>query len=686
MAKNRFGKSRSFTNTSWKWIVCADLTGKRHTCVPTGQTIIALSDHFVMCETLWSHETDKRYAPEEIRLAREWAREFSIQDREAKCGILSDDDSPRSLPPSDQIGGNRPDSHDLRKWEVLYTLLSDDAWGYWRCAHLVEDDFKNDVQAFCRNCSCDICDFEGMQRPANFMKANIHRTGAKGFIRMLRLCLILSPVKSESGATHEYCNDFLGEETSCFTPLQMSARSDHLSTHVMQTLLQAGCRVDNSTAMGDYGYTPLMIAMGQASTEFPEKVDILLDYGADIDAFSCDFNNSLHMAVHSENVRGLRTVLHVRQERLNPTNLPSWDTRLRKTGTGRCQEMINQPDESGATPLAIAAAHIRKGLFPDLNHWGTEISVRSTREARREMIDLIVQAGADANWVLSSHPYGWIQYNEYEDSVYIDIRNGSCDSDFDVDLDTIVEFVDYDISVLQRPNQPTMNLADQKKFVRGVFERLTYISCNSRRFGFEGTGIDGCDFDLYFSVHGDMTWLEIGSGYHNPSPRVTIYGNRDPNAEYKIAVRFPRGPWVSQFPNSSFQYPTSFKVNKQYTLAHRAVRGTFSFEIGTTEHAEQRRLMFSTARLLCNPLLKCSRGFTALELLRKEMERTNPSLEDENLLEGLQRDYDNMLAFFNRDATPYTKHRRVTNASRFHMLPGDVCQAILCHKALVGSV
>ena len=126
-------------------------------------------------------------------------------------------------------------------------------------------------------------------------------------------------------------------------------------------------------------------------------------------------------------------------------------------------------------------------------------------------------------------------------------------------------------------------------------------------------------------------------------------------------------------------------VNKQYTLAHHAVNGTFRFPIKTTDDAERRRLMFSTARLLCNPLLRCSRGFTAVELLRKQLVTIKPSREDEELLDGLQQDHDDMLTFICHDAARRTKSRRVEQASRFHMLPDDACQTILCLMQQAGE-
>jgi hypothetical protein len=629
--------------------------------------------------TIWLHGLDRRYSVEEVRFARAWAIEFAARSEAAQQkrrdgDVDSDSDS------YDPVTGKCGDFDCSLRWDVLRTLLSDDAWGCGR-AHLVDDTFKADIRDFCRNISCDVDDGACGIRPANFMKANMHRAMENGFVRMLRLCLINLPKKHESGVNGEYCNDVLGEGTDHYTALQLAATSDQFPTNVLQTLLQAGVRVDNATAMGDYGDTPLMLAISTASTTFPEKVDILIDYGADIDAFNHTFENSLHLAVYSENVRGLRTILAVRKERLDPSPPPCcpiaiYSTRLRKVGKGRCQEMLNQHDCCRETPLAIAAAHIRKGRFPRSSCWGTGISVHSTHTARREMINLLVQAGADANEGLPRRPYGWIQYNEYEDTVSIDTRNGSYMACTHVDLDTLVGFVDFDESVLGQPN-----LAEQKKFVKGAFERLTYLSTDSRRFEC-GEGLSGGDFDLYFSVHGDMTWLEVGSGYHDPSPRVTIFGYADPNAEYKIAVRIPRGPW----PGGKDSSDTSFAVYPQYTLAHRAVRGTSTFsedDASAAEYAEVRRLMFSTARQLCNPLLKCDRGLTAVEMLQNNMAGTKPSREDKQLLEDLQQDHNDMLTFIRCDAPllfsagSRCKRRRDTRTSRFHTLPDDACKIIL---------
>ena len=629
---------------------------------------------------IWSHGLDRRYSIEEVRVAREWAKGLDTMIRSTVVW---------------ESGGSISSLQDCTKnWDMLNTLLSDDTWGSGR-AHLVDKGLKTDVYEFVTTMCIYIEDFWNGEHPARFMHSQKHRVGQKGFIRMLRLCLYYAPEKFEFSLNPAYgiAQDdpsyysllhtarIISGEDSYYTALQIAISSDIFPVCVLETLLQAGVRVDRATSHGDFGDTPLLLVMRKASVAVLEKINILLDYGADIDLFNPDFENVLHIAVKYGNVSILRLLLDVRQERLNPVPISScpiqrYSTRLRKTGAGRCYHMINQHDDSRETPLSNASALTRVGRFFNSSECDTETSARSIRKARLAMIDLLVQHGADANEAVLPHrPYGWIQFDEHEDSVNINIRNGFYSVFTSVELDTIVGFVDFEQSVLPKNTQ---TVAARTTFVQRVFESLTYRSTDSRCFEFTGDGIDGCDFDIHFSVEGNMT--HISHTEDDPGPRITLFGYGDATADYKIAVRFPRAPLP--YPDS---YYTSFDTPWLCTMAHRAVLGSLSFayiDATAIEYPEVRSLMFDTARVLCNPLLKCSKGFTAVALLRKQLDKmSSPPLDHTQLLEKMQQDHDEMLTYIQSNVhLPFKtnhKRRRVTGTSRFDTLPDDVCKIIL---------
>jgi hypothetical protein len=617
-------------------------------------------------DTKWWTVPDRRYSKQEVQEAYQYVKTWNIEIGRVRRDECAYD--PHT---------NKSDNFDFsKKWGIMHILTSDDAWAAaGQRTHLLDVNFKIDVREFFR---AVIYDMEGGERPVAFMKANIHKTDTPSFpfIRLLRSCLLRFPDKIDkiqlcTTPSFDESDDEsgLGEETRCYTALQLAASSDRFPVHVLETLLQAGADVDKTTTHGDVGDTPLMLALMSASVLFPEKVDILLDYGADITTFNWYFENALHIAASNANVRGLRTILEVYNQRLTVpavTTSVSWCpmqrywTRLRKTGTSqRLMDTLQLGTRHVRdTPLSIAAGHLDK--------------------TRLEMVELLVNAGADANSGADSTmvlgPHGWIQYNEYDDLIEVTIRHGTYDATFQIDPGILLQFYDPLNSTRKPEFIDAENAREEYQFFSDVFKRL---SVDGGPFSFNSaTPTCGPNFDIHFALHGDLGWKEYGGIAGLVKPKLTLLGPDDPRANHKIAIRFEPGPWTDvgpSWPPIFYDWRTNvnvgYTVHSPETLAHRAVSSA----------ARVRTLVYATARSLCNPLLTCE-GLTAVGLFRKRLSdvTTTPDSDTMEMLAQMQEDHDDIMTFIRKEcplcATP---RRKRTHVSRFDMLPDEVVEKIL---------
>ena len=123
-----------------------------------------------------------------------------------------------------------------------------------------------------------------------------------------------------------------------------------------------------------------------------------------------------------------------------------------------------------------------------------------------------------------------------------------------------------------------------------------WLACRHQRFDF-AYGVDGLDFDAHFDV------------MDNSRGDIQIGGCND-GATYKISIRFPRGPFLSNgwietlSEDRIFSYTTV--VYKGLTLAHHAV---------LCPGMEMRRSIVNITFPESNPLRKCVDGLTAAETI-----------------------------------------------------------------------
>ena len=605
----------------------------------------------------WSDALGQRYSAEEVYVAREYAKQYALCIGHAYATDLG----------STQTA-----------WEMFYTLTSDDAWGTsddaWGCGrvYVVEMDLVSDVRGFMvymmETKLVELGLISSEYSVVAFMQATLHRIDDPGFVRMLRMCLyayqdtldILSPVGDAEDGYAPF-NDAV--EDDYYTALILAASCNIIPLCVTETLLQAGARVDQTQYDGN---TPLLIAIQFDWGFFPKKVDMLLDYGADIDAFNRSFKNPLHLAVSVGNVRGLRTILGVRLARLatapQQTLLERYWTRLRKTGPGACREMIHMHDVNQDIPLTIAAG-----------------DTLTSYTARLDMIQQLVDAGTDAEWDLDrdarppreTFGHGVIHYLPREDLVVVNVCKGVYTARILVDLDDMVESVKKDESVLPGGAALASSRTKRECFYQEVFK-----SCQPQGFYFVDNGVASIDFDLHLAVCSDKrasSWEEYDA--QNVSP-FDVVDAGDARAEHKLAIRCPRGPCPD---DGEIPVKTIITVHPQYNLAHRAA---------TCRDADARRLLFFAARPLCNPLRKCDGGFTAVELLGQHMTGVVVDWSTKRLIKNLRKEHDDMLAYIHKDAlrlggtttrkeTALLRHKRPRFTSRFHHLSDDVCRIII---------
>lgn len=161
---------------------------------------------------------------------------------------------------------------------------------------------------------------------------------------------------------------------------------------------------------------------------------------------------------------------------------------------------------------------------------------------------------------------------------------------------------------------------------------------------------------------------------HGFQTKVVSY--TDPRADYKIAIRFPKGPVASV-------RWTETRIERRHTLAHKAV---------LCDCPTLRRQMILLARPLCNPLVKCDRGWTALETMERRTAGATAEVrwQDKRLLMNMRKDHDEMLVYIHRDALLFgtttdqlasiednESYKKPLSTSPFHRLSDDVCRTIL---------
>lgn len=451
-----------------------------------------------------------------------------------------------------------------RMWGVFLVLTSDAAWGASRVNRLGKA-VKSSARAFMHDLlryTCGSRELSDHYTVANFMNQYVHRMQHPAFARLLRGVIMAFPMSLEqvgkaSDVNHEY-----------LTALQMAADDHRVPQAVLKVLLEGGACVDHSSDNGD---TPLMLAcyIGEASG-CDGKAEVLLDYGARIDAYNMQLQNVLHLAAESENCAAMETLLRVRELR------------------------------GGAN--SAAALHPDPLHMPDLFHKTPLTSVCMNQNVhykdRVAMADMLVEAGAGADEDIDQQTrraaeacdapmaYGIITYHQLDpNTVYATVRKAGYCFDMEVNLEVLLIFVDEEASVLPGPESPMFSL------------EWLFMSCKKQRFCFR-PDLGGMDFDIHFDLGED------GSERVRSTPSW--------QTQFMVCVRLPKGPcplsaWTDEFVLEDTAYlEGNFYPDRGYTLAHHAV---------ACVDADTRIRVAHLAEGLCNPLKRCSEGRTAADML-----------------------------------------------------------------------
>ena len=539
-------------------------------------------------------------------------------------------------------------------WEIAHVLTSVYCWGGGKC-HIVDEYMKQGVEHFFASLLHKTNTNTQAMSVMGFMVDNIGAVNEPYYLLLLRAHLYGFP------GTLWYCHDVNYGNTSGaimetyneITALHFCCLSDAIPAKVMKQLLEADISVDLCTDEGD---TPLMLASYRADGEFPTKLKHLITYGASIDIYNICLQNCLHLAIAGENLEGLHRLMDARRERIRcddtTFSLVDYDTRLQDR-TPLDPDPLHFGDENHETPLTIA---VNYAVIP--------------YKMRMEMIDILLDAGADGDMDIHREKraldaqrrtpgvapsfYGLITCTLHgEFVIYATIQKDIFCLELAVDFNILQFCVDYEESILPFWNSDDLD--------------AVWYACRNQRLDFAST-VDGCDFDIHFNLMG------IGE--------AIIITKHDEEADFKVCIRFPRGPFYSEewLDVLSQMHVFSFKTSmyKVQTLAHRAV---------ACPHTDLRHSIVHFTMDICNPLRKCDMGMTATETFEALLVGTVVPHNVRSLVRNMRKKQDNMMTYIFRDALlipgqlPVVKasvnRKRPKFRSPFHDLSEDICRMIL---------
>jgi hypothetical protein len=564
---------------------------------------------------------------------------------------------------------------------IMHILTSDEAWGSG-IAHVVESSFKLKVRVFLRDLLSIVEPIESLRKSpgvVEFIVANFYHLDDVDMVRVLRAYILAFPDTRTMSSV-----DLHDGDATHYTALVLAARDSRVPVQVLKTLLEGGADANHPNEDGD---SALMVTAETRGQMACAKMRILITYGADICTYNMCMHNALHIAVYSMNVEGLRILLNERARRMNYQG----SLEELRQATWMCvhtaldPDPLHLPDKGYNTPLGTI-------LHCPRIHYKTV----------GEVVDMLRAAGADAdidrdyaNRVAVARArrgpeglprcFGMIttSFRGASFTVFILARKPGYSVNLRISSDVVLDFVDLGSSVL--PSAAMTNFT--------VLDLL--LCCTNQRFDFDAN-VDGIDVDIYFN--------EVG---HNG--RFTQIVGCDDGAQFKLALRFPRGPcpmdlWVSDARDMF----SEIIVDKQYTLAHRAV---------LLDCAWHRRNVVYLTRSLCNPLLTCASGFTAVETLQRHFVGTDMDWDATRLISKMSMDRTAMILYVHKDANLFlhgrigtsttqiatesmamhpparkkshnkrilhsTPRKKRKNVNPFHQLPDDICMKILQYVAM----
>ena len=473
----------------------------------------------------------------------------------------------------------RPD----HMWSVFLVLTSDAAWGSTRTC-MAGEMMKAGARAFMCDLLLHTCGNSVLLEDysvVHFLLAYLHRMHHPAFTRVLRGVIIAFPHTLEWLSASR---DLAGER---LTALQLAVERDCVPLSVLKVLLEARADVEHATGNGE---TPLLLACYTGPEGGKDgKAELLVDYGARIDAYNLQMQNALHMAAESENAAGMRMLLGVRAQlvsRAGVRNVAAGAPVVRAEHVRRnCAALdpdpLHLPDMQNMTPLTTVC------LNECMHH-----------KDRAAMATLLVDAGADADEDVDLQTrmaaqacdvplaYGVMSCTtnaDNESTLTATVRTASQSFEVEASVGVLVFFVDAAESVLPGPECPFFSL------------ETLFVSCKNQRFCFR-PDLGGMDFDVHFDA------ARCFSGFK------PLFGKSPGHkTQFVACVRMPRGPCELSVWTDGFMHGNVF-IDRGYTLAHRAA---------VCADSDTRMRVTHMARSLCNPLKRCREGLTAAGTLAR---------------------------------------------------------------------
>jgi hypothetical protein len=513
-----------------------------------------------------------------------------------------------------------------------------------------------------------------------FLIQNIDDVNTEDFVGRLRTKI------SECFTTMDEIDDDMPESfmefMDGFNALQLSAFCNRIPVDVMRTLLEAGVDVEKTTRAGK---TSLMLSTsGRNPPVAREKMKLLLEYSANIDAYDGSFETALHIACYEGNLDGMKMILEERKKRIEYEN----GRQARQEAAERLKGYIDSDtiginhwprgEENGLMrPLYLDPLHLKNSenetpltiaMGSCLKPFSTKIKVRNER--RKEMMKLLIDSGADPDSTRykSPRPPHWEEEDIRVEGVHWErLDKGWRPYELDAPLTSKAPFLCYGLisNLICQDGTIKINIMIRKEFydVNVCFdsELLHEIIDFEESYFNLGTEIDieklftscsGTRFDFYESkeyVNDESDDEDENSGDDMPKidkkmvdmPKIDgcdcdiLFEVTDSGKMTKILLGSDTSPRnkknlvkiAIRFPRGPF--PNDLDEVSIYSLRRET---TIRDDLTCLQHAakcpinSQRKIMLRAAIPLCNPLIENRFGCTAVQLLEKTLAEAERSL------------------------------------------------------------
>ena len=558
-------------------------------------------------------------------------------------------------------------------WKNVHAITCDEAWGVGM-GNIVNPYLNMATSAYLRALIEKTSEYVEPCSIANFMTRHIGQMLDPGFLRLLRVYLIAFPDTFEMPSTLEDMQFLYFDEVDEWTlhhPMIMASSSPLIPACVLQMLLEGGISANTRNVKGD---TALMLSCKCGSDD--DKVDLLLNYGANLEDFNCDLENAFHCAVVHRKISTLRKLLSARTKRIQDASDQEedhWDDKSVSCESGdgwfdsecssdasqsNVEQSQDEPEEDSEEAFVESCAMVYDELlekritsmenigdgdveyatrfrnkhllyvdpiqmkntcdesliaFASKQCW---LSGRTSNQEHMSILQLLIDAGASADGsVISKRVISHIRDDYHTDGYGIAkywSRGGG-----EGTLVVTIQKIDYNVQVHFEIDD-VLEFIDVKRSSFPFAERPT---ANDIEKIFECMKF-GQQFDYNdCTMNGDDFVLNfyvsdyILDNNHHTYVRTGLKWCYSEKTERKYQEH--SGRLVMRFPKGPVVMHHQFHIgfttmNKRYTFLQHAMMQSCT---------QLRAHMFRAARVLCNPLITGKNGRTALQLLEEALKK-----------------------------------------------------------------